>query len=227
MAGRKSVCRARGVLRTELYITGGTDVWGHTEKGWVGASIWNPSQKNATVSILFPHRDPEVTAQIQSTSFTLPSFLSLFFLWLFWVFVVCRLSLVAASWVTLVSVPGLLGEVVSRVAEHRPRCPEARGILVPWPGIELMSPALAGGFSTTRPPGKSCLYFLIRGRSGSTSSARVGFLLLLPTTLRIKATPSQLGDSLIGRRRTFKAMERHSSPQGAQMTDSVLAAFPF
>ena len=54
-----------------------------------------------------------------------------FFLWLFWVFVVCRLSLVAASWVTLVSVPGLLGEVVSRVAEHRPHCPEARGILVP------------------------------------------------------------------------------------------------
>ena len=35
----------------------------------------NPNQENATVSIPFPHRDPEVTARIQRTFFTLPSFL--------------------------------------------------------------------------------------------------------------------------------------------------------
>ena len=33
------------------------------------------------------------------------------------------------------------------------------GILVPKPGIEPMCPALAGGFLTTGPPGKSSLYF--------------------------------------------------------------------
>ena len=95
-----------------------------------------------------------------------------FIFWLFWVFVVvCRLSLVAVSWVTLVSVRGLLSEVASLVAEHRLysvgsvvavhrlSCPEARGILVPRPGIEPMSPALAGRFLTTGPPGKSCLLF--------------------------------------------------------------------
>ena len=31
---------------------------------------------------------------------------------------------------------------------------------LPRPGIEPMSPALAGGFLTTRPPGKSWIYFL-------------------------------------------------------------------
>ena len=34
-------------------------------------------------------------------------------------------------------------------------CATACGILVPQPGIEPMSPALAGGFLTTGPPGKS------------------------------------------------------------------------
>ena len=34
-------------------------------------------------------------------------------------------------------------------------CPGACGILVPRPGMELMSPALQGGFLTDGPPGKS------------------------------------------------------------------------
>ena len=34
-------------------------------------------------------------------------------------------------------------------------CSGACGIFVPWPGIEPVSPALAGGFLTTGPPGKS------------------------------------------------------------------------
>ena len=34
-------------------------------------------------------------------------------------------------------------------------CSEAPGILIPWPGIEPMSPALEVKFLTTGPPGKS------------------------------------------------------------------------
>ena len=37
--------------------------------------------------------------------------------------------------------------------------PEACGILVPWTGIEPVSPALEGGFLTTGPPEKSLLYY--------------------------------------------------------------------
>ena len=37
---------------------------------------------------------------------------------------------------------------------HRLSCPEACGILVPRPGIEPVSPASAGKFLTTGPPGK-------------------------------------------------------------------------
>lgn len=38
---------------------------------------------------------------------------------------------------------------------HELSCPGARGILVPGPGNKLGSPALAGGFLSTGPPGKS------------------------------------------------------------------------
>ena len=47
---------------------------------------------------------------------------------------------------------GLLGSVV---AMHWLSCPTRCGILVPWPGIEPMSLALEGEFSTREPPGKS------------------------------------------------------------------------
>ena len=40
---------------------------------------------------------------------------------------------------------------------HSFTCPEACGILVPQPGIEVMSPALKGSFLTTEPPGKSLM----------------------------------------------------------------------
>ena len=40
---------------------------------------------------------------------------------------------------------------------HRLRGPVPAGIPVPWPGIELASPALEGGFLTTGPPGKSLM----------------------------------------------------------------------
>ena len=59
----------------------------------------------------------------------------------------------------------------SLVVEHRfqtcrlsscgSRAQLLRGVWdLPRPGLEPMFPALAGGFSTTAPPGKPCSYFL-------------------------------------------------------------------
>ena len=74
---------------------------------------------------------------------------------------------------SLVKAPGLLFVVASLVAEHRFQgseasvaasglsCTVACGVLVPRPGIEPVSPELAGGFSTTGPPGKSQEKFFI------------------------------------------------------------------
>ena len=47
------------------------------------------------------------------------------------------------------------GRAGSVVVAHRLSCLEACGLLVPGPGIEPKSPALAGDFLTTRPLGKS------------------------------------------------------------------------
>ena len=91
------------------------------------------------------------------------------FFWLHWVFIaVCELSLVAASrGYSLAVVHRLLTVMPSLVAEqfpgawlsavvvHQLSCSKVHGILVPAPGIEPLSPALAGGFLTIGPPGKS------------------------------------------------------------------------
>ena len=63
-------------------------------------------------------------------------------------------------------------ECVGSVVAAQLSCPVACGILVPQPGIEPASPALEGGFLTTRPPGKSLFDFLIWTHS----------LLLVPVT---------------------------------------------
>ena len=89
-----------------------------------------------------------------------------FFFWLCWVFVsVCGLSLVVTSrGYSLIVVHGLLIVVASLVVEHRVQCVpvSVAAALMPlsmWDlhrsGIEPRSPELAGGFLTTRPPGKS------------------------------------------------------------------------
>ena len=65
-------------------------------------------------------------------------------------------SLVAASGgYFLVEVCMLLIALASLVVSHRLSCPVACGTLVPGSGIELESPALAGGFLTTGPPQRS------------------------------------------------------------------------
>ena len=84
-------------------------------------------------------------------------------LWLWSVFIVAlRLSLVAASrGCSLVAVRALLIRVASLVVEHRPSSCGAwaqlpRGMWdLPRPGMQPVSPALAGGFLTTGTPGKS------------------------------------------------------------------------
>ena len=63
---------------------------------------------------------------------------------------VVRLLVVAS----LVSEHGLQGTQTSVVAVLRLRLSHGMWDL-PGPGIEPVSPALQGGFSTTRPPGKS------------------------------------------------------------------------
>ena len=97
-----------------------------------------------------------------------------FYLWLCWVFVSVRgLSLVVASGgrsssrcVGLsLSQPLLLRSTGSRhagsvIVAHGPSCSAACGNL-PRPGLEPASPALAGRFSTTAPPGKPDMDILI------------------------------------------------------------------
>ena len=99
-------------------------------------------------------------------------FFYLFYLWLCWVFVSVRgLSLVAASGGH--SSSRCAGLSLSRplVAEHRlqarrlsncgSRAQPPRGIWdLPRPGLKPVSPALAGRFSTTAPPGKPTLSIL-------------------------------------------------------------------
>ena len=95
-----------------------------------------------------------------------------FYFWLCWVFISVRgLSLVAASRGPLfIAVRGPLTVAASLVAEHRlqthrlsscgSRAQMLRGMWdLPRPGLEPVSPALAGGFLTTAPPGKPPIWF--------------------------------------------------------------------
>ena len=70
-----------------------------------------------------------------------------------------------------IAVRGPLTIAASPVAEHRlqtrrlSNCGSRAQLLrsmgdLPRPGLEPVSPALAGGFSTTAPPGKPCIRFL-------------------------------------------------------------------
>ena len=96
----------------------------------------------------------------------------LIYLWLCWVFVsVQGLSLVVASGGPLfIAVRWPLTIAASLVAEHRlqtrrlSNCGSRAQLRCgmwdpPRPGLEPVSPALAGIFSTTAPPGKPPLYF--------------------------------------------------------------------
>ena len=80
-------------------------------------------------------------------------FIFIYYFWLCWVFIAAhKLSLIVAS--------GLLTEVASLIAAYRLNCAKACGILVPGPGIKLVSPASMGGFLTIGPSGKSPMCLL-------------------------------------------------------------------
>ena len=69
-----------------------------------------------------------------------------------------------------IAVSGLLTAVASLAAEHGFYCPMARGVF-PDQGSNPVSPALAGGFLTTRQPGKSqFLCFEVREKRTGTLS---------------------------------------------------------
>ena len=98
-------------------------------------------------------------------------FINLFiYLWLHWVFVAARglFSSCGERGLLFVAVRGLLIAVASLVAEHglqgfsscgwRAQLPRGTWDLS-GPGLEPVSPALAGGFLTTAPPGKPTLVF--------------------------------------------------------------------
>ena len=79
---------------------------------------------------------------------------SFIYFWLGWVPVeACRLFIavgrVFSSYGALAAEYGGPVLVTCRLS-----CPAAGGILVPWPGIQYVSPVLDGGFLTSRPPRK-------------------------------------------------------------------------
>ena len=77
-----------------------------------------------------------------------------FLIWLHWVLVVTHRIFPASCRIFRCS--GWAPEHVGLVsAAYRPSCFLACGILVPWPGIEPVFPALQGRFLTTGPPRKS------------------------------------------------------------------------
>ena len=113
-------------------------------------------------------------------------FYFIFYFWLCWVFVAVHgLSLVASSggcslfrcagfslwWLLLLqstdSRPAGFSSCGSQALEHRCSSCGARAYLLcgmwdlPGPGLKPVSPALAGGFLTTAPPGKPVLLSLI------------------------------------------------------------------
>ena len=97
---------------------------------------------------------------------------SFIYFWLCWDFIAaCRISLTAvvsraySSWwgwgflIVVTFLVGLVAQVLGTQASVVVACGPSRstayGILVPWPGIEPVSSAVAGGFLTIGPPGKS------------------------------------------------------------------------
>ena len=126
-----------------------------------------------------------------------PSFFCLFvcFFYIFIIYLLCLFLAVLglrfcarafSSWgewgPLFIAVGGPLTIAASLVAEHRlqtlrlssygSRAQLLRGMWdLPRPGLEPMSPALAGRFSTTAPPGKPCSQVFIQGLFGKLVSA--------------------------------------------------------
>ena len=98
-----------------------------------------------------------------------------------------------------ITVHGPLTVAASLVVEHRlqtcrlSNCGSQAHLLrgmwhLPRPGLEPVSPALAGRFSTTAPPGKPLLQYLML-RVGSGMLERFLSVCSLPSTLNLLYTP--------------------------------------
>ena len=78
----------------------------------------------------------------------------------------CCRACALGTWASVVVVRGL-SSCGSQAPEHRLSSCGARAELLcgiwdlPGPGLEPMSPALAGGFLTTTPPGKSLSFWMV------------------------------------------------------------------
>ena len=149
-------------------------------------------------------------------------FLFLIYLFLFMAVLVLRFCARAFSscgkWGPLfIAMRGPLTIAASLVAEHRlqtrrlsnrgSRAQLLRGMWdLPRPGLEPVSPALAGGFSTTAPPGKPCPAFLLRHASAREASSS-------------ENTPPPLPQNAVMEDRAFPRIQLFL-PQGGYSPDS-------
>ena len=151
-----------------------------------------------------PSAPPSTVTCDFASVFSWPSFLSVclcyhaaFFLKYLFIYLTA-LSLCCNTWIFIVSCGGFhhgpwtpwLWCTGSVVVACGLSCSKACCILVPWPGVEPMSPALQSGFLTTGPPGKSPLCILSRW---GFSSLKKFFFLVEPQGLSHKGL-SQLLD---------------------------------
>ena len=83
---------------------------------------------------------------------------------------------------------------------------------LPGPGLEPMSPALAGGFLTTVPPGKpQCVLFLYPSLSCEGSTPRGSEIPMLGSSLDVGFFQSSSGDSDMQGMLRSSAVEESSS----------------
>ena len=120
-----------------------------------------------------------------------------------------------------VAVRGPLTMAASLVAEHRletrrlSNCGSQAQLLrgmwdLPRPGLEPVSPALAGRFSTTAPPGKPCCYFL---------------LLLLLTFNLVEFQASTNTWARYSKRATFPEPLKHTMKEGFQSVYKMIPSY--
>ena len=92
-------------------------------------------------------------------------------------------------WASVTAAQGL-SSFGSRTPEHRlSRCGARAEVLrikwaLPGPGVELVCPALAGGFFTTEPPGKSLTLFFPHKRSVCNFNGKWQIIYLFPIDLK-------------------------------------------
>ena len=150
----------------------------HGQRSLVGCSLWGRTESDTTEVTCQQQQDLKAESPSPPTHMSTASvnsfslIYSFIYFWLCWDFIAaCRISLTAvvsraySSWwgwgflIVVTFLVGLVAQVLGTQASVVVACGPSRstayGILVPWPGIEPVSSAVAGGFLTIGPPGKS------------------------------------------------------------------------